>query len=242
MKSNFICQFEKYTDFVNRDKDELLEIQLEEEIEQYKKHFDDLYDLYKISEPLNYEFIKLSNFYLVNIYNSCIYKTLVNKRSEQETFLLHDTCYHQLPEIIYKNIWESVRSEMLLLIDKTKNLKDISIYSTINGKYESNRYKKRRFKLFDKLRYLYKFFSNYDFSIDNDIYKTLNKMRDLFYRFFLDTTNNKLIDNETKRRFYNELNKYWNNLIETAFEDALLYFILETRLKKVKLNKRFHFF
>ena len=131
---------------------------------------------------------------------------------------------------------------MFLLLNKTNNLKDISIYSTINGKYESNRYRKKRFKIFDKLRYLYKFFSNCNFSTDCNIYKTLKKMRDLFYSFFLNVTQNKLIDEETKRRFYNELNKYWNNLIEIAYEDSLLYFILETKLKKIKLNKKFHFF
>ena len=241
MKQNDLV-FEKYNSFVNQDHSNKISFKILLDLE--KQRIDRIEKEFKNNEPLNYEFIKLSRFVLDDIYNSCIYKTLVNKRdvdqlNESQNLL---QSYNELPFIIYQRVWDGVRIELKNVLLNTFNLKNLIRYSSQNSKYEENYYTKRKYKRFDKLRYIYKFFCNIDLNQLEALKRIIEDLKELIYAFILKSTNSNSIDIETKRRYYNELNKYWINLVSRAYEDALLYFIFEAKLKHLDRKKKLYIF
>lgn len=244
-------QLDKYNNFFDRNDYEVLyATHINELVLNTKKVFVDYENMYLTDYPYNYEFIKLSQFHLNEIFNSCIYKTLMNKRDTQtftQEFLYMN--YAEIPELTYKGIWDLVRIKLNEIVRNTKNLKYMYKLSSLNMKYEENNYTSRSNKRFDKLRYLFKYTSRtYNESFMITLGDILEKrmlipfyhLKRLLYCLFLNSTKSDTLDEETKRRFYNELNKFWLNLVNVAYDDAILYFIFHRKLRKsaLKLKKK----
>lgn len=241
-------QLRKFNEFIEDSEytDELKKVHINEFIEHLKGKLNDYEKSYLVDYPFNYEFIKLSQFHLNEIFNSCIYKTLMNKRDTQtltKEFL--DMNYMEIPELIYKSIWELVRLRLREIVKSTKNLNDLSSLGSINMKYEANIYRSREMLRYDKLRYLYKFTSRfYNDTFIGSIARVMERTpllhwetaESLIYSLYIHSTKSDNLDEETKRRFYNELNKFWLNIISVAYDDAMIYFILDKKLKKSALK------
>lgn len=244
-------QLDKYTEFYDRNDYEVLyATHINELVLNTKKKYVEYESKYLTDYPYNYEFIKLSQFHLNEIFNSCIYKTLMNKRDTQtftQEFLYMN--YAEIPELIYKGIWDLVRFRLREVVNQTKNLKYMYKLGSLNMKYEANNYSTRTNKRFDKLRYLFKYTSrsyneafmlSLDDALDKYMLIPFYSLKELLYCLFVNSTKSDSLDEETKRRFYNELNKFWLNIINVAYDDAILYFIFHRKLRKsaLKLKKK----
>lgn len=247
----------KYNNFMEKDYEILKMIHKNNSLSEMLKYcIDDIesyYDEYNMvdEDSYNMEFVKLSKYHLNDIFNNCIYKTIMNKNPGlKEDFIRYrDLNYNIIPTIIYIHGYESTRYILGEIYSKTNKLESLDYCTNFKIKYNSNNYKNKKLDYFDKLRYLYKYcspdynqifkehYEDIPININLNYMNSTNTIRYFFFAVINEFSDE--IDESTKQRFYNELWKLHDKIYYMAVEDALLYFIFDKKMNpKYLYNKR----
>lgn len=182
------------------------------------------------------ESIKKYEYQLSEIMKDCIYNILKNKKDEVNYKHLTETIDQFIIlscGYIYKHSFEAFKTYLQKIYNKSNKLKDIKKLQTFSFKYNQNYYKNKKNVLFDKIRFIYN-------NLNTKENKTIENLLDLIernsilhetgleliYSIYFLCTKSHAIDNETRRRFYKELMKLFVKIINSAYSDCIIYYVV----------------
>lgn len=192
------------------------------------------------------EFIKLVKFKLNELIDSCIIKTLNNKKDYTNLNLISEDIIaitQDIPNIIYRYTYYKT---FLFLYQFNTNLKakdnKIDYKSIIINGNLNNYVNNKDFNKFDKIRVIHTYFTRNPkifveniYSEDSENYRQTTL--DIIYSLYWICTKSNCIDYETKGRFYSELIKLWYYICETSYKNCIDYFVWYKRFEIKYLNK-----
>lgn len=230
-----------YDEFYNKVRNK--ELKLEKFSTVFQTYSDIIYEddnlVFKNKESsINIENIKEFEHRLIDILNNCVYNIIKKKKDEKALKEMNelDSYFIATVNFIYKFYFYRTRDYLLNIYERSNKLKDLTKIQNFHFRYRENIYRSKDLKHFDKIRFLYQFAtSKENINSIHEIYKIYfyKDGSELIYSMYnlLSKTDN-LLDTETKRRLYIEFGKLFNDIMKTAYQDSLIYYVLYGRMKE----------
>lgn len=216
--------------------DETLLISTYTKYNEFIKKYKDKYD---IENCFNHEIVKLYSFKFEEMMKNNILNILKNKKEiKQYEKIINDynLISNKFIEIVYENYYILTKEWLDDILYKTRNLKKLNYVDFLNYDNFKNHYKNKSYEHYDKIRFVYqKLLIN-----KNEFFNSFHESKscnDLFYYLFQACIQDTKLENEIKKKFYTEMEKLYNSIIDIAFEDCLLFYVVYNKYKKSVLNK-----